>query len=87
MNFKELQINHITPEETPASMTNMDSAAIKSTDSSSSKEIDPVCKMKVDKSVIDKSAYKGKTYYFCSPYCKNEFDQNPEKYIGSQNST
>jgi YHS domain-containing protein len=29
-----------------------------------------------------KSVYKGKTYYFCCPGCKPEFDKNPEKYIG-----
>ena len=69
----------VTPAETPAAMI--------STDSASSKVVDVVCKMKVEKSVIDTSVYKGKTYYFCSPYCKQEFDKNPEKYINSQNST
>jgi len=69
----------VTPAETPAAMI--------STDSASSKVVDVVCKMKVEKSVIDTSVYKGKTYYFCSPYCKQEFDNNPEKYINSQNST
>jgi len=28
-----------------------------------------------------KSVYKGKTYYFCCPGCKPEFDKEPEKYI------
>lgn len=28
-----------------------------------------------------KSIYKGKTYYFCCPMCKPQFDKNPEKYI------
>jgi YHS domain-containing protein len=27
-----------------------------------------------------KSSYKGKTYYFCCPGCKPEFDKNPAKY-------
>jgi Cu+-exporting ATPase len=31
-----------------------------------------------------KSEYKGQTYYFCSPGCKREFDQDPEKFVGSQ---
>ena len=70
----------VTPAMTPA-------AAMNGTDSTSSKVIDVVCKMKVDKSVVDTSVYKGKTYYFCSPYCKTEFDKDPEKYINSQNST
>ncbi|MEM2111752.1 MAG: YHS domain-containing protein, partial [Candidatus Bathyarchaeia archaeon] len=28
-----------------------------------------------------KSEYKGKTYYFCAPMCKQKFDRNPEKYV------
>jgi YHS domain-containing protein len=43
--------------------------------------IDPVCKMKVDeKTAKFRSAYYGKTYYFCVPGCKKEFDKNPKKY-------
>lgn len=29
-----------------------------------------------------KSEYKGKTYYFCCPACKEKFDKDPEKYVG-----
>jgi len=44
--------------------------------------IDPICKMEVDeKTAKIKSEYKEKTYYFCAPGCKREFDDNPEKYI------
>jgi YHS domain-containing protein len=44
--------------------------------------IDPVCKMKVDeKTAKFKTAYKGKTYYFCAPGCKIAFEENPEKYL------
>ena len=25
--------------------------------------------------------YNGKTYYFCSDYCKTEFGKDPEKYL------
>jgi YHS domain-containing protein len=43
--------------------------------------IDPVCGMECDeKETKLKSEYKGKTYYFCAPGCKAEFDENPEKY-------
>jgi len=31
-----------------------------------------------------KSEHDGKTYYFCSPICKQKFDRNPEKYIKSK---
>jgi YHS domain-containing protein len=43
---------------------------------------DLVCKMEVDeKSAKWKSEYKGKTYYFCAPMCKQKFDKSPEKYV------
>jgi YHS domain-containing protein len=43
--------------------------------------IDPVCDMEVDEATAPaKSEYEGKTYYFCAPGCKKEFDGNPEKY-------
>lgn len=45
--------------------------------------MDPVCNMDVDeKTAKEKSVYKGKTYYFCAPGCKKEFDKNPDKYVG-----
>jgi len=46
---------------------------------------DPVCGMDVDeKSAAGKSEYQGTTYYFCSPGCKQAFDKEPEKYVGSE---
>ena len=43
---------------------------------------DLVCGMDVDPATAtNKSEYKGKTYYFCSPGCKKDFDKEPEKYI------
>jgi Cu+-exporting ATPase len=43
---------------------------------------DLVCGMDVDPgTATNKSEYKGKTYYFCSPGCKKDFDKEPEKYI------
>ncbi len=42
---------------------------------------DPVCNMNVDEKTAKlKSDYKGKTYYFCAPSCKNTFDKNPAKF-------
>jgi YHS domain-containing protein len=44
--------------------------------------IDPICKMEVDEKTAQfKSDFKGKTYYFCAPGCKKQFDENPEKYV------
>ena len=52
------------------------------TDLTSSTVVDVVCKMKIDKNTAEfKSEYKGTTYYFCALSCKQEFDENPEKYI------
>ena len=49
---------------------------------------DPVCGMEIDpKSAAGKSEYKGQTYYFCSPGCKNTFDKNPEKYTASKDGS
>jgi membrane fusion protein, copper/silver efflux system len=48
---------------------------------------DPVCGMNID---VDRSQaegnvreYKGKSYFFCSPECRKEFDKDPEKYLKS----
>ncbi|MBI3733153.1 MAG: YHS domain-containing protein [Chloroflexi bacterium] len=44
--------------------------------------IDPVCGMEVDeKTATITSEYKGKTYYFCAPGCKRDFDKEPETYL------
>lgn len=43
--------------------------------------VDPICKMDVPIATATLvSEYKGKNYYFCSPYCKTTFDANPEQY-------
>ena len=45
---------------------------------------DPVCNMMVDpKKAPAKSDYMGMTYYFCNVSCKESFDRNPSKYVGS----
>ncbi|HKW74304.1 MAG TPA: heavy metal translocating P-type ATPase [Terriglobales bacterium] len=57
---------------------------------------DPVCHMKVDPEKAAGSAeHDGKTYYFCSPRCRERFVADPEKYLedkkdemaGSQHQT
>jgi YHS domain-containing protein len=46
---------------------------------------DPVCGMEVNpEQSAGKSEYQGQTYYFCSPSCKRQFDQEPERYVGQQ---
>lgn len=46
--------------------------------------LDVVCGMEIDEKTAKwKSEYKGKTYYFCGPLCKLEFDENPDKHLSS----
>jgi YHS domain-containing protein len=48
---------------------------------------DLVCDMDVDEKTAKwKTVYKGKTYYFCAPGCKAEFEENPEKYVSGKSS-
>ncbi|MHB8867267.1 MAG: YHS domain-containing protein [Thermoleophilia bacterium] len=43
---------------------------------------DPVCGMKIDSdSAVGTSEHEGKTYYFCSADCKEEFDEDPDSYV------
>jgi Cu+-exporting ATPase len=43
---------------------------------------DLVCGMDVrEDRAAATSEYEGKTYYFCSEYCKRAFDRDPEKYL------
>jgi len=47
--------------------------------------LDPVCGMEVDeaaaKALGRTTEYEGKTYYFCSKECNEQFDRNPGQYI------
>ncbi|EKP94341.1 MULTISPECIES: YHS domain-containing protein [Thermaerobacter] len=48
--------------------------------------VDPVCGMTIDESTaeemgIETVQYRGTTYYFCCPYCRKQFEQDPERYI------
>jgi len=41
----------------------------------------PVCGMDIDTKTVDRSDYKGQTYYFCMPKHKQQFDATPEKFV------
>lgn len=47
---------------------------------------DVVCGMQVDEQrAVSKgltSDFEGQTYYFCSPGCKQQFEQNPQQFTG-----
>ena len=46
-------------------------------------EIDPVCHMEVDPEDPPggTAEHEGKTYYFCSPGCRKQFIDEPEKFL------
>ncbi len=45
-------------------------------------EIDPVCKMRVlPETAAARFDYRGKTYYFCNPRCRDRFEANPEAFL------
>ncbi len=49
------------------------------------KVTDPVCRMTIeDSEATASSTYKGKTYYFCSKPCREDFDKNPGSYIADK---
>lgn len=48
-------------------------------------QTDPVCGMQVDEqNAKDQTTFQGKTFYFCSKTCKQQFDQNPQRYAAQQ---
>lgn len=49
------------------------------------KVTDPVCHMMIDPDeAAGSSTYKSTTYFFCAVSCKNRFDVDPKRYVGSK---
>lgn len=49
------------------------------------KVVDPVCGMEIEKAkAAAKLDHRGKTYFFCAPGCKVQFERNPDKYAQGQ---
>src|SRR5215208_1715715 len=49
---------------------------------------DPVCRMRVDRfATPHTSAFEGRTYYFCSSSCKEEFETKPDHYARHAHGT
>ena len=47
---------------------------------------DPVCGMEIDEGLAEDLGaevleYRGKTYYFCCPPCRQAFERDPERYL------
>lgn len=46
------------------------------------KQTDPVCGMQIEgQDAAGQSDFEGRTYYFCSFACKEQFDANPTRFI------
>jgi len=59
------------------------SATVSSETGGEPMEIDPVCGMEVDpQTVAGTFQHQGKTYYFCSQGCLEDFKEDPESFIG-----
>ena len=59
--------------------------ALQAKDSSAPSDIDPVCGMTVDPARSAGSAiHDGQTYYFCSTRCLQQFQTEPQKFIGGR---
>jgi Cu2+-exporting ATPase len=49
---------------------------------------DPVCGMEIEPAMAyGKTEYAGRTFYFCSKHCEEEFKKNPEKYASKKPET
>ena len=47
--------------------------------------IDPVCGMSIDPGATKiMASIEGRDYYFCAEGCRKAFEENPEKYLGSE---
>ena len=46
-----------------------------------SRNYDPVCGMEATRDFFS-IRYHGKNYYFCSQYCKSQFEIRPNEYLG-----
>lgn len=45
---------------------------------------DPVCGMQInEQQAAGQTPYHGETFYFCSTNCREQFEQNPQRYAGS----
>jgi YHS domain-containing protein len=48
-------------------------------------QTDPVCGMQIDEGdAAGQSRYEGRTYYFCSSSCKEQFDADPTRFTANE---
>jgi Cu+-exporting ATPase len=47
--------------------------------------IDPVCGMEIEEvNAKERVTHQGRTYFFCSVDCREEFEADPEEYVGEE---
>ncbi|MCZ7665329.1 MAG: YHS domain-containing protein [Thermoleophilia bacterium] len=46
-----------------------------------SRVLDPVCGMSVDRQTAFVGEYRGQSYYFCANGCRAEFSAEPERFL------
>ncbi|GIW07520.1 MAG: hypothetical protein KatS3mg060_2325 [Dehalococcoidia bacterium] len=69
-------------EGTPSMLLPVSETAVPGGDGRLAK--DPVCGMQVDPAhAAGTSHYRGQTVYFCSPSCKQRFDEDPQRYVAA----
>ncbi len=63
------------------------SRPIQAPEDSHNDAVDPVCGMTVDPQVAaGTSVHEGRTYYFCSTACVEQFTADPKKYTGRRSA-
>ena len=48
---------------------------------------DPVCGMQVEIGKVPKTEYHGEFYYFCCRHCQQEFESNPQEFLGGHHQS
>ncbi|AKA75116.1 YHS domain-containing protein [Saccharolobus solfataricus] len=83
-----IDINATLPEEIALSVlaevvkiSNIRETNTRNVKEKTNEATDPVCGMSISTSVPYYSTFGSKVYYFCSKYCKDKFDGNPQIYV------
>ncbi|TFH01773.1 MAG: heavy metal translocating P-type ATPase, partial [Candidatus Thorarchaeota archaeon] len=72
-----LTLNRFKPQRTEIMKSDIPPPAFLEGDAA----VDPICNMKVDIATAELyTDFDGKRYYFCAQYCKDTFEENPDKY-------
>jgi YHS domain-containing protein len=76
---KPAETTTATPPKTPTGP-----AATSTTAAVPAKIKDPVCGMEIETAAAVTTTHEGKTYYFCSDNCRQQFKADPAKYTAAK---